>query len=112
MNNNINLGQPNNFNPNMNQPNNNFNNNQMMNQNAQNKNIDVNVIKNICANNLSKDHSPREMSQDLKKQCGGEWIVAITDNNDNFEFKISDAPDNNITMFQFGQKNIYICKYV
>ena len=140
--NNRNKGQNNNFNQNMNQiNNNNFNNNQemnqqnnngnpMMNPNMQNNNVDVQVlnlgflqgnnypninineIQNICASNINGNNPSKSISDNLQKQYRGEWVVAVVNKNDNFEFNISEITFDKVIVLQVGQKNIHIYKYV
>lgn len=118
--------QNNNFYQGMNQPNNN-NNNQMMNQNMgnmgnmgnmniqvlnQDNKSDINGIQNICMSNISNNDPHKLISAALKNKYSGEWIVVISEPNDNFEFNVSDFNMSNIIALQIGPKNIYICRYV
>ena len=124
--------QNNNFNPSNNPPNsnnfNNINNNSVPNQNMQNNNMNIqflnfgflkndgnsslNTIQNICAQNLNGDNAQKEISSSLKNKFKGEWVVLVVNAKDNFEFKISDFPPENVVVLKSENKIIHICKYV
>ena len=114
----MNKGQPNNnLNQGMAQPNNNNSNVnlQIINQGQfQNNTQAINSIENICKNYLlnNDNDAPKNISVNLKNQFSGEWFVAIINNQENFEFHLASLKINDFIIFQFEQKNIYICKYV
>ena len=114
----MNKGQPNNnFNQGMAQPNNNNSNVNLQIINLgqfQNNTQIINSIENICKNNLlnNDNDAPKNISVNLKNQFSGEWFVAIINNQENFEFHLASLKINDFIIFQFEQKNIYICKYV
>jgi hypothetical protein len=114
----MNKGQPNNnFNQGMAQPNNNNSNVNLQIINPghfQNNTQIINSIENICKNYLQNNDNdaPKNISENLKNQFTGEWFVAIINNQENFEFHLASLKINDFIIFQFEQKNIYICKYV
>ena len=112
----------------MNQPHNDGN--QMVNQNIQNNNANIQVlnlgflqsntnpninikdIQNICANCIHGNNPSKLISDNLKNQYKGEWVVAVVNKDDNFEFNISEITFDKVIVLELEQRNIHIYKYV
>ena len=76
-----------------------------------NQNV-INSIISICSNFIQNADAHISISKQLKAQLKGEWFVAIKNDNDDYEFKFSEAETNNFTILEFFQKKIYIYQYI
>ena len=110
----------------MNQNNNNQINNQV-NNNLTNPNAEIIILRegSIDKNNVKNFKKILKqiiiMQSDIKniaksisenlKEFGGEWFTLICEKTeDSFDFKFSDVPEKNVTVFEFDIYNIYCYK--
>ena len=106
----------------MNQNNNNQNNNILTNPNAEiiilrDGLIDkskVNTIKPIIKEIFKMQSDIKKIANAISeklKEPDGEWFTLICEKTeDNFDFKFSDVPEENVTVFEFDIYNIYCYK--
>ena len=77
-----------------------------------NNEIVLNDIYKICINNFKEKDSHKTIAEELKKKYQGEWFVAFEADKNEYEFKFSEASLDDILIFKYKEKNIYIYKYI
>ena len=72
------------------------------------------ICKNIIFQSLSSNQDPTQsINNQLKQTFQGEWFVLVTDVSQNgFDFKFSDINSENVTIFSYKGKEIYVCPFL
>jgi len=77
----------------------------------------IHIISKICKASIneclnSNNDISSYISQKLNNAIKGEWFILVCQSNENeFNFKFSEIKESKIMIFNYMQRNIYVCKF-